>query len=147
MRVRTPRLLITMTGRRAGTPLNFVNDRNEGLHGRGVHEGEGEGAVDRGKFVNLPELLANFCLREVARRWGPAKLGSPANKLLSLEATSGPTSALEPFTDSLASCVPGPSTFSAEFLTEPETNIVRMIIRLFERGIITTRGIVRPNGS
>lgn len=132
-----------MTGRRAGTPLNFVNDRNEGLHGRA----RGEGAVDRGKFVNLPELLANFCLREVARRWGPAKLGSPANKLLSLEATSGPTSALEPFTDSLASCVPGPSTFSAEFLTEPETNIVRTIIRLFERGNITTRGIVHPNES
>lgn len=82
-------------------------------------------ARGRGKFVNLPELLANFCLRELARRWGPAKLGSPANKLLSLEATSGPTSALEPFTDSLASCVPGPSTFSAEFLTEPETNFLR----------------------
>lgn len=75
----------------------------------------------REKFTNSPELLTNFCLRELARRWGPAKVGRPANKPLRVEATSDPSSSFESFTDSLAPRVPGPSTFSAEFTTEPAT--------------------------
>lgn len=67
--------------------------------------------MDRGKFVNLPELLVNFCLRELARRWGPANAGSPANKPLSVVAMSALSLPFESFNDSCASCVPGPSTF------------------------------------
>lgn len=73
------------------------------------------------KFINSPELLTNFCLRELARRWGPAKVGRPANKPLRVEATSDPSSSFESFSDSLVPLVPGPSTFSAEFTTEPTT--------------------------
>ncbi|KAL2737827.1 hypothetical protein V1478_001913 [Vespula squamosa] len=75
----------------------------------------------KSKVVDLPELLANLCLRELASRWGPAKVGSPANKPLRVAATSGRFSSVESFTeDSLAPRVLGPSTFSVESTTEPE---------------------------
>lgn len=90
------------------------------------------------RFIDSPELLANFCLRELARRWGPAKVGRPASKPLRVEATSDPSSSFESFTDSLAPRVPGPSTFSAEFTTEPATATAslrlicgRLIIRIY----------------
>ncbi|KAH0950718.1 hypothetical protein HN011_001904 [Eciton burchellii] len=65
-------------------------------------------------FTDSPELLTNFCLRELARRWGPAKVGRPASRPLRVDATSDPSSPFESFTDSLAPRVPGPSTFSAK---------------------------------
>lgn len=95
--------------RRSSTSLSA--QRNRQTDSITMKNGDGR---ERKKFTDSPELLANFCLRELARRWGPAKVGRPASKPLRVVATSDPSSSFESFTDSLAPRVPGPSTFSAE---------------------------------